>query len=76
MKRFLILLTSVSALSVTGCVQTTFTKQVEVHRSPDGKITKIIETETITQPGYTSSGLQPDHLRHNQSDTEAVKIYH
>lgn len=37
--------------TLTGCVQTAYSKSVSVTRDADGRVVQTVETETVTQPG-------------------------
>jgi hypothetical protein len=60
-------------LGSTGCVHTTATKAVQVHKDATGKITGYTEIESATQagPGYH---FQFEHLKSAPGDTEPFKL--
>ena len=39
------------AFSISGCVQGTYTKSVQVTKDENGRIVQTIETESVTQVG-------------------------
>lgn len=51
MNRILGLTLCVLAVSISGCVQGTYTKTVQVTKDETGRIVKTVETESVTQVG-------------------------
>lgn len=49
-------------LVLSGCVASLYTKQVQVNKDANGKITSTTETETIQQQGSTE-GLKFKNLK-------------
>lgn len=37
--------------TLTGCVQTAYSKSISVTKDAEGRIVQTVETETVTQPG-------------------------
>lgn len=48
--RFVAVLFAVFALS--ACVQTVYTKTVDVTKDANGKVLQVVEHESVTQPGH------------------------
>jgi hypothetical protein len=63
------------ALALAGCVQTQFSRQVQIHKDPTGKITGFTEIESATQVGGTFKFSGFEYLRGGPKDTEPLKIY-
>ncbi len=61
MKTNLILIISL-VISISGCVQTVYTKSVTVKKDVKGQIVERLETETVSQPG-TGWGIKFEHLK-------------
>ena len=40
-------------LALSGCVTTTYSKTVSVEKDPEGRILRVVESETVTQPGQS-----------------------
>ena len=58
MKKLIAVAMMASVLAVTGCVPITYTKSVTVHKDPSGKITEIVEYESITEPHQEMQKIQ------------------
>ncbi|KPZ12762.1 Uncharacterized protein ALO40_02055 [Pseudomonas syringae pv. viburni] len=37
--------------SISGCVQTAYSKSIAVTKDASGRVVQTVETETVTQPG-------------------------
>ncbi|RMO84374.1 hypothetical protein ALQ34_00318 [Pseudomonas syringae pv. maculicola] len=40
-----------AVISVSGCVQTAYSKSIAVTKDASGRVVQTVETETVTQPG-------------------------
>ncbi|ALU62305.1 MULTISPECIES: hypothetical protein [Pseudomonas syringae group] len=40
-----------AVISISGCVQTAYSKSIAVTKDASGRIVQTVETETVTQPG-------------------------
>ncbi|MBS7421808.1 hypothetical protein KHW15_22365 [Pseudomonas syringae] len=40
-----------SVISISGCVQTAYSKSIAVTKDASGRVVQTVETETVTQPG-------------------------
>ena len=63
MKRILLLTIVAVVLSLNGCVTTHFLKRVEVHKDPQGNVTKTVMIEEVVQPNRNASALDFDYLK-------------
>jgi hypothetical protein len=62
-------------LLVSGCVQTTVTRAVQIHKDPQGKITGFTEIESATQVGAAFKFSGFEHLKAGPQETEPLKLY-
>ena len=60
-------------LGSMGCVQTTVTKAVQVHKDATGKITGYTEIESATQAG-PAYRFQFEHLKSAPGDAQPLKL--
>jgi hypothetical protein len=56
------------ALGTAGCVQTIYSKSVEVKRDATGKVIETVEKEEVSQPGQQSKHIGFEHLRARSGD--------
>ncbi|EPN63620.1 hypothetical protein BTW15_15835 [Pseudomonas syringae pv. tomato] len=40
-----------AVISISGCVQTAYSKSIAVTKDASGRVVQTVETETVTQPG-------------------------
>ncbi|AQX57441.1 hypothetical protein BV360_00592 [Pseudomonas syringae pv. actinidiae] len=40
-----------AVISISGCVQTAYSKSIAVTKDALGRVVQTVETETVTQPG-------------------------
>ncbi|PHN43344.1 hypothetical protein [Pseudomonas syringae] len=40
-----------AVISISGCVQTAYSKSIAVTKDASGRIVQTVETKTVTQPG-------------------------
>ena len=72
MKRILMIML---CASLSGCVSTLVTKEIQVKKDASGKVIETIETERIIQRGGTR-GVQFDYLKSKQGDSSPAVIYY
>ncbi len=56
-----LLLLAVASLS--GCVQTAYSKSIAVTKDVDGRIIQTVETESVTQPGQNGYPIQLEKIK-------------
>ena len=71
--RFSTLLAAAIALGATGCVQTIYTKTVQVRRDPSGNVLDITDVESVSQPGRQPKYIRFEHLKADSKDAETIK---
>jgi hypothetical protein len=62
-------------LSFSGCVQTQVTRQIQVHKDANGKITGFTEIESATQMGAAFKFSGFEYLKAGPKETEPLKLY-
>lgn len=62
-------------LGLAGCVQTQVTRQVQVHKDANGKITGFTEIESATQMGATFKFSGFEHLKGGPGEAGPLKLY-
>jgi len=62
-------------LGFSGCVQTQVTRQIQVHKDANGKITGSTETESATQMGSAFKFSGMEYLKGGPKETEPLKLY-
>ena len=62
-------------LSLSGCVTTTFIKEIQVKKDANGKIIETTQIERSIQQGGTK-GMQFDYLKNKQDDKAPATIYY
>ncbi|KPZ11975.1 hypothetical protein ALP50_00415 [Pseudomonas syringae pv. spinaceae] len=40
-----------AVISISGCIQTAYSKSIAVTKDASGRVVQTVETETVTQPG-------------------------
>lgn len=62
-------------LGAGGCVQTQVTRQIQIHKDVNGRVTGFTEIESATQVGgaFKFSGFE--YLKAGPRETEPLKIY-
>lgn len=40
-----------AVISISGCVQTAYSKSIAVTKDASGRVVQTVETDTVTQPG-------------------------
>jgi Fe-S cluster biogenesis protein NfuA len=65
----------VLVLGCTGCVQTQVTRQIQIHKDANGKITGSTEVETATQMGAAFKFSGFEYLKAGPRETEPLKLY-
>jgi len=64
----------IATLGLAGCVQTSMTRQIQIHKEVNGNVTGFTEIESATQVGgaFKFSGFQ--YLKGGPRETEPIKI--